>query len=377
MKVLFVSHYEKINGAPKSMLSLICELKKQGVRFLVTLPNHGPMEDELKRLEIEYCIVKSRECFYREGDRKRKILRWFNEIYNVKSVCQMMRVIKEFNPDIVHSNSYAIDVGALAAFLTNKPHIWHFREFMKADFGFVHNIERKAIWLTKKSAKIIAVSEAVKEYYIQRTKAENIEVIYNGIDKEIYRIDKKLHLESEKLKFLIAGAVLDGKGQREAIEACRILHKRGYSNFQLNIVGAISREDMRSLKRIRNRNLLNKYIKIHGFQEDMIAVRQGMDVELVCSVCEAFGRVTIEAMLADMLVIGANTGGTKELVQDGVNGILYQQGNAVDLADKIESVLNNPQQYVQCIRKGKEEALEKFTVGDMSEKVVHIYQEII
>lgn len=50
-------------------------------------------------------------------------------------------------------------------------------------------------------------------------------------------------------------------------------------------------------------------------------MRKKIDVELVCSRSEAFGRVTIESMMSSNPVIGANTGGTKELIIEGLTVI--------------------------------------------------------
>ena len=376
MKILFVSHYQGINGAPKSMISLICKLREKGIQFLVTIPNHGPLEDELKRHKIPYCIIVTRECFFQAEDKNGKIRRWFNELYNFKAVIQMTKLIRAYNPDIVHSNSYAIDVGAFAACLTGKPHIWHFREFMKDDFGYLHNMEWKDIWLAKKSSAIIAVSKTIKEYYEKREGLKNICVVYNGIEEKKYRIDRKTLLDGNKLQLLISGTISKGKGQKDAIIASKILYEKGYRNFQLSIVGDGNTEDVLWLKRMRNEYALNQYVKFYGFQNDLVAFRKNMDVELVCSAREAFGRVTIEAMMADMLVIGADTGGTRELIKDGVNGVLYQQGNPNDLADKIEHVIQNREKYVQCVKNGKEYAMHHFDISTTARKVLEIYQRI-
>jgi glycosyltransferase involved in cell wall biosynthesis len=47
---------------------------------------------------------------------------------------------------------------------------------------------------------------------------------------------------------------------------------------------------------------------------------------------EGFGRVTVEAMKVGRPVVGANGGGTVELIRDGWNGLFYRLGDAVDLA---------------------------------------------
>jgi glycosyltransferase involved in cell wall biosynthesis len=56
----------------------------------------------------------------------------------------------------------------------------------------------------------------------------------------------------------------------------------------------------------------------------------------MCSRGEPFGRVTVEAMKQGVPVVGAASGGTIEIIQDGVTGLLYQLGDAEDLAAKIE-----------------------------------------
>jgi len=374
MRVLFVSHCAEINGAPKSMIGLICEMRKRGIEFLVALPEQGSLKEELEKNDIPYCVIKAKPCFYRESEYQEKRRRWLNEIYNLKAVYQMVKLIKEYKPDIVHSNSYAVDIGAFAAYLTGTPHVWHFREFMKEDYGFVHNIECKERWLAKKSQSVIAVSKAVKRKYERAYGIKKIRVVYNGINKKD-RMDKCNLLSENGLNMIISGTVCEAKGQKDAIGACEILVAKGYKNIQLYIAGSGIGKYIAELKRERNKKGLSRHVKFLGFQSDMKNVRKDMDVELVCSRSEAFGRVTIEAMLADMLVIGANTGGTKELIQDGITGLLYQQGNASDLADKIEKVLINRQQYVECVRNGKKMAIGNFDIVDTADKVYRIYCE--
>lgn len=56
----------------------------------------------------------------------------------------------------------------------------------------------------------------------------------------------------------------------------------------------------------------------------------------MCSRNEAFGRVTVEALKLGKPCIGANSGGTPELIRDGWNGLLYETGSPSSLAEKIE-----------------------------------------
>ena len=60
--------------------------------------------------------------------------------------------------------------------------------------------------------------------------------------------------------------------------------------------------------------------------------------------------MTVEGMRSGLIVIGSNTGGTVDIIQDGYNGYLYQQGNSTDLADKIQYVIEHENEAL-CIAK--------------------------
>lgn len=91
----------------------------------------------------------------------------------------------------------------------------------------------------------------------------------------------------------------------------------------------------KELKDLVKKYGLDSTVVFLGEVSDMVSLRSTMDIELMCAIKETFGRVTVEAMRSGLPVIGSNTGGTLEIIQDGVTGLLYKQGNAEDLAEKI------------------------------------------
>lgn len=83
---------------------------------------------------------------------------------------------------------------------------------------------------------------------------------------------------------------------------------------------------------------INSQVKFFGLLRDMNALRREMDIGVVVSKSEAFGRVTIEGMLSGMIMIGANIGGTAELIKDKITGYLYSHDSVDELAELIEYV---------------------------------------
>ena len=69
---------------------------------------------------------------------------------------------------------------------------------------------------------------------------------------------------------------------------------------------------------------LSGNVFFHGFEKDTEKIYHEMDVLLMFSKMEGFGRVTVEAMQRGIPVIGFDSGGTSELVKNGYNGFLFR-----------------------------------------------------
>ena len=97
----------------------------------------------------------------------------------------------------------------------------------------------------------------------------------------------------------------------------------------------------------------------------------------MCSQSEAFGRVTVEAMMSGCLVIGANAGGTMELISDNVTGLLYTSGDYSDLAEKIKFALKYPEKMRVIAKHGQNKMLNEMTAQNNASRINEIYREIV
>ena len=89
---------------------------------------------------------------------------------------------------------------------------------------------------------------------------------------------------------------------------------------------------------------LEQRVTFVGYVNEPVHLIRRANLTLVCSRWEAFGRVIVEAMLVGTPIIATkNSGGTAELIEEGKTGLLYERGNYIELADKI--------QYLYEIRK--------------------------
>jgi glycosyltransferase involved in cell wall biosynthesis len=118
-------------------------------------------------------------------------------------------------------------------------------------------------------------------------------------------------------------------------------------------------------------------VLFEGYISDMSAFRKKMNIELLCATREAFGLVTVEAMRAGLVVIGSNTGGTCEIINDGFNGLLYNQKSTDDLAEKILYILENPEFEKKISDNAKAFSKNSFTIDQNVKEIDKYFKERI
>lgn len=373
MKVLYISHSALLYGAPKSLLELVKGMNEKGIEPVVVMPSKGDLQIELDKSKIANVIVPYDSCIYHGEYHASDYARYI--WVNMQAVRRIRKIIKKEKIQLVHTNTLAVDVGAVAAYLSKIPHVWHFREYLKEDFAYKRLNTRMIRKLVQNSKCCIAISEGIKRKY-QKEYGINPVKLYDGIECSLYEHSVNMEEDvNETPRLLLAGAICDGKGQWDAVRAVEILAGKGVA-VHLNIVGNGDAKFIKALKKYVKEKRLTKYIVFRPFTRQLQKMRVQSCIVLVCSRMEAFGRVTAEAMLAGKIVIGTNAGGTLELIgKDEERGYLYQYGHPEELAGKIEYVLQNRQEVIEKERKAQL-FIKKLTDMDAyTDRIAQIYKE--
>lgn len=384
MKILFILHEKNLGGGTKSALDLMQKLRERGHDVEAVVPYRtGKASDALR----EHHFVTHYVFFgwWMMPSYWNPLMKWsFRALYSTENIAagKIAQIIQNGRFDIVHSNSSVIDVGAKAALISGIPHIWHFREYGDLDYRleFLLGKERSCHFVSDSGSKVIYISKSLEQHYQNLIGVHNGLQIYNGFPDKFSRPKQPFDYNKKKVVFLISGNLQRNKGQYLAIRACTILHERGCDNYQLLIAGAAantgdSKKYERELHRMSAK--LNGHVKFTGFVDDIAELRRKADVELVCSDAEAFGRVTVEAMLSSNMVIGSNSGATPELIEDGVNGYLYRRGDASALAAQMEKCIKNPELTARMGMQAYRKVLGKYTIRKTVEEVERLYTEMV
>lgn len=92
---------------------------------------------------------------------------------------------------------------------------------------------------------------------------------------------------------------------------------------------------------------------------------------------ETFGRVAIEAFAKGTPVVASNIGAIAELIEHGYNGLLFRPSDSNDLADKINWLLDHPQELKQMRSAARSEFDRKYTANDNCKRLIEIYETAI
>lgn len=347
MKVCFLSHSSNTGGAERVLLETIEVLQEEGIECRVLLPSYGELCAELGRLNIPYSIV-SYPLWMRKGE-----THFYERLKTALNITLKAPVIVwkifRWKCDFVYTNTVTVCIGAIAARLLRCPHIWHIHEFGAEDhnlsFLFGERLSLKGInWM---SSRCVFVSRALAKKYEQVIDASKMTIIYPSMHRAVLDLEDidcdKYPFGTKKKRFrcIIVGSLVEGKGQEDAILAFVFLQKLEI-DAELIIVGDGEPGYRQHLEDIIKCNSLTDNVTFIGRVKGVLRMMESADVLLICSRCEAFGRVTIEGMLAGKPIIGAQSGATSELIEEGSNGLFYKSRDPKDLADKIQYLYQNP-----------------------------------
>ena len=174
---------------------------------------------------------------------------------------------------------------------------------------------------------------------------------------------------------MVIGGLVEGKGQLDAVRAVGLLSQQGI-DVELTLVGEEFPSYGGRVQEMIASNGLADRVRLVGRVKDASSFLRNADVVLVCSRSEAFGRVTIEAMLAGKAVVGACSGATAELIRDGATGLLYKCSDPMDLAVKVRFLLEHPARLREIARNGQNWAINYFTKERYANAILEVLSSV-
>ncbi|MBI5740383.1 MAG: glycosyltransferase family 4 protein [Nitrospirae bacterium] len=285
------------------------------------------------------------------------------------------RIVYREEIDLIHLNDQIKRdlFGLFVAQKTNVPCVSHLRSMRSGNFG-----QRSADFANRYVSAFVANSNSTKQYWeALGIDGDKIQVVHNAISREqIKPVDIRAAWKiDDGVRFLIGcvGSLAGGKGHDFLLRSfAKFAKLRPDVVLFLAGEGLLREELVRQTINlgIRDRVIFTGYL---ADAKDFIA---GLDLLVLPSQTEAFGRVLLEAMAAGTPVAATDVGGVPEVVKHGYNGLLVDYGDEEGLRKAMSELLDDNRLRAGAIENGHKTAAQ-FSIENYSASLEQIYRDVI
>lgn len=345
LRVVFVDHCALASGAELALARMLPAFR--GVDGSVILAEEGPLSDLLRAqgcdVRIEAMDPRTRQL------RKDTVVPGLTLLQPVMSAgryaLHLARIIRHMQPDLVVTNSLKSALyGALAARLAGVPSVWHLRDRIAEDY-----LPRPAVIGVRIVARflpsgIVANSEATLGT-LRLSRSSMVRLFAQAIGSPC-DIGSGTPVEPPPgdVRIGMIGRLAPWKSQDLFIRAfARAFPSPGVCAV---VVGdALFGEDRyaASLRDLVESLGMSGRVEFTGHVDDVRAQLDQLHIAVhASSVPEPFGQVVVEAMAAGRPVVASGEGGPAEIVEDGVDGLLFAPGDEEALATQLRRLVEDP-----------------------------------
>lgn len=221
-------------------------------------------------------------------------------------------------------------------------------------YFFLKSISR-LIW--KNASGVVANSEGLRDLAYKTDTRQHIGIIRNGVDTEHFCPDESKRNSNTFVVTSGATRVTARKGLRYLIEAAALLATK-YPKLRIDILG--DGDEKQSLEQLSGERHLENIVRFLGRipREETFQYYQRANLFVLPSANEGMSNAMLEALASGLPILATDTGGTKELVEEGLNGHLLKMHDAKDIAKRIEWHLTHPEETKRMGAESRRRALQ-------------------
>lgn len=199
-----------------------------------------------------------------------------------------------------------------------------------------------------------------------RVPPERLSTIYYGYKfKGLQRSRHKTWTLLGPIIVGLLGRVCRGKGHDLVIEAAGCLKRLGVNRFRFRFIGnATDPKEQQLIDELVARHGVHDMVEHRGFREDIGAELAALDLLVIPSVAEPFGRILCEAAEARVPVLLADSGGLGELSRRFDVGVRFEAKQVDDFLQQLLAVADNYDEVRRCFLVSAERFLESLDLRE-------------
>lgn len=300
------------------------------------------------------------------------------------SLAGLLRYIRKHRIQVIHCTEKPRDAffGFLLSRLSGAKCLIHLH--VKAEDW----IDPKVQWGMRNADALVGVSRFVSDSIVEMGfPAEKTHFVHNSLELDGWdpgldgsQIRQEFGIGHQVPLLLIVSRLFYWKGHSELLQALARL-KQAVPEFKLLIVGDNDprahpgRSSYSAELQTQAQNLgLADHVIFTGFRSDVPKLMAACDIYTMPSFEEPFGMVFLEAMAMKKPVIALNNGGSREIVDHGLTGLLSAPKDIDQLAANIRTLVEDPNLRREMGQRGRKKVAERFTPAHMSAEVLKIYK---
>ena len=343
----------------------------------------------LENANIDYYIIKN-------------MGRSINPINDIKAFLEIVRIIRNYKPDIVHTHaSKSGALGRLAAIYMGVPLIFHtfhghvFHSYFGKLKTYIYILIER--YLARKSNQIIAISDIQKKDLVEKYKISSdkkVTVIPLGFDLEKFNQDsqkkradfrKEFSLLDDQIAIGIIGRLTAIKNHKLFLYAIKEVVSRADKCISVFIIGdgeekekliELTKDLGLSYSTINKKNI-DATVHFTSWRSDMDTVYAGLDIVGLSSLNEGTPVTLIEAQASKKPIVSTDVGGIKDIVQHNETALLSQSGDYNQMAENILRLISDADFRRKMGRNGKKNVEDRFSYKRLVNDVRNLYNRFI
>ncbi|MBX3062515.1 MAG: glycosyltransferase family 4 protein [Anaerolineae bacterium] len=245
----------------------------------------------------------------------------------------------------------------------------------------------------KQISKIIAITAAVKERLLgtpPKLPPNSMEVLIPGVDTDVHQphfestaVRDKLGITQDTPLVCMIARFQNVKGHEYFLEMAKhVLAQVPEARFAVageNVFGVSKDEQYKQdiLAMANSDALLRERVTYLGFWQDSREVIAAADVMVCSSWFESLSMVALESMAMARPIVSTRVGGPSETIIDGVTGYLVPPRNSRALAEKVVTLLCDPQLRQRVGTQAREHVVEHFSAARYAAAISEVVQQML
>ncbi len=365
----------------KNILELCLSPDLGGLELYMVRASHY-LHDKVNMLSVINESGKL-EQYYKDSEYNYIKIERHSTLFSFLTAKTLAKIIDENSIEVVHLHwTRDIPVAVLAKKLSKqKPKLVQTRNMTMTRFkdDFYHR------FLYKNMDMMFPVTFQVKdqlEKFIPNDIRPKVETLYMGAstptiiakeEKDDLRYSYKLN---DSFTIGIVGRIEEGKGQYLVIDAVKKLIEDSIDAKALIVGHAMEDSYLDELKEQIKKDSIEGSIIFTGFTTKVQQLMQVCDVIVLATNKETFGLVLIEAMKCGIAVVGSDSGGPLEIIDDKQNGLLFKTKDSNDLYLKLKTLYENEDIKKEYALKGQNKANDMFDDIKQFEKLKKMLENL-